>query len=150
MISFILTIAFAIKPSKPKLAGKTAIQDMVVHMDPDFAKHRAGREVMQKLEDSFKEASGEGPGVEVGRRLPMWPLKCAAWSRIVHRPGDSGQFGAPPELQPVNYILVYFTVYPSLPLPFPLPVSCRRAALTLKFENACLPLAGSATRCRNL
>lgn len=89
--------------------GKTALQDLVVHLDPDFAKHKAGREVMQKLEDTFGE---EGPGLEVGQRLPLWPLKCAAWSRTVHKAGGDGQASSPatPQLQSVDYMLVYFTV----------------------------------------
>lgn len=85
---------------------------MMVHLDPDFAKHRAGREVMQRLEDTFGEPGVEGPGVEVGQRLAMWPLKCATWSRVAHKAGDGSQTLSQAELerQTVDYMVVYFTV----------------------------------------
>lgn len=93
----------------------------MVHLDPNFAKHRAGREVMQKLEDTFKEPGGEGPGVEIGQRLPLWPLKTATWVRNIYKTGEASQSCSqtPPEQQAVTYILVYLPVSPfyfSLPL----------------------------------
>ena len=93
--------------------GKTALLDMIVHLDPDFAKHRAGREIMQRLEDTFGEAGVEGPGVEIEQRLAMWPLKCATWSRAVHAAGEGSQplSQAEGERQTVDYMLIYFTVH---------------------------------------
>ena len=98
--------------------GKTALPDMTVHLDPDFAKHRAGREVMQRLEDTFGEPGVDGPGVEIGQRLAMWPLKCATWSRAAYKAGEGSQplSQAEPERQTVDYMLIYFTVHHSFPL----------------------------------
>lgn len=85
---------------------------MTVHLDPDFAKHRAGREVMQALEDTFGEPGVEGPGVDIGQRLAMWPLKCATWSRAAFKAGEGSQPAsqAEAERQTVDYMLLYFTV----------------------------------------
>ena len=43
-------------------AGKTAIQDIVLHLDPDLARHKAGRTIMQRLEDTYGDA-GEVSGL---------------------------------------------------------------------------------------
>ena len=96
----------------PLPTGKTALPDMTVHLDPDFAKHRAGREVMQALEDTFGEPGVEGPGVDIGQRLAMWPLKCATWSRAAYKAGEGSQpqSQAEAERQTVDYMLLYFTV----------------------------------------
>lgn len=65
---------------------------MTVHLDPDLAKHRTGREIMQRLEETFGAAGSEGPAVELSHRLPLWPLRSVTWSRQVHgREGDASQ-----------------------------------------------------------
>lgn len=67
---------------------------------------------MQKLEDTFKEADGEGPGLDVGQRLAMWPLKCATWSRTVYKTAEDSQAASQsqPQQRGIDYMLVYFTV----------------------------------------
>ena len=44
------------KPCQGLGAGKTAIQDILLRLDPDLARHRAGRTIMQKLEDTYGDA----------------------------------------------------------------------------------------------
>lgn len=72
---------------------------------------------MQKLEDTFPDSGWEGPGLEVGQRLPLWPLKSATWSRQIYRTTEDSQAGPSqlpsppdPEVQKIDYMLVYFTV----------------------------------------
>lgn len=55
--------------------GKTALVDMTLHLDPDLAKHKIGRAIMQKLEDTFGQPGLEGPGIELGQRLPLSPFR---------------------------------------------------------------------------
>ena len=83
-----------------------------MHLDPEFAKHKAGREIMQKLEDTFGESGREGPDVDVGRRLPLHPLKSASWSRAIHEHGGGSQSASQsqPTLQSIDFMLLYFTV----------------------------------------
>ena len=84
-------------------AGKTALQDIALHLDPELAKHRTGREIMQKLEDTFGQPGEGGPCVELSQRLPMWPHRCATWSRSIHST-------EPAERQDIRYMLVCLTV----------------------------------------
>ena len=76
---------------------------MTLHLDPDLAKHRTGREIMQKLEDTFGQPGEGGPCVELSQRLPMWPHRCATWSRSIHSTNTT-------ERQDILYMLVCFTV----------------------------------------
>ena len=76
---------------------------------------------MQKLEDTFTESGCEGPAVDIGQRLAMWPFKSATWSRNVYQTVEMSQAGCSqaasqptaqpePERQRIDYMLVYFTV----------------------------------------
>lgn len=37
-------------------AGKTAMQDIVLHLDSALAMHKAGRTIMEKVEETYKDA----------------------------------------------------------------------------------------------
>ena len=75
------------------LSGKTALVDTTLHLDPDLAKHRLGRDIMQRLEDTFGVLGVEGPAIEISERLPMWPLRSATWTRKVYTAASNPNAG---------------------------------------------------------
>lgn len=87
--------------------------DTTLHLDPELAKHRLGRDIMQKLEDMFGVPGVEGPGIEISQRLPLWPRRSATWTRKVYTASeedplsDNSNTGSQ---QPIPYQMLFFSV----------------------------------------
>ena len=93
------------------ITGKTALVDCTIHLDPDLAKHRLGRDIMQKLEDMYGVPGVEGPAVEISQRLPLWPHRCATWSRkTYHISGEGMSQSEVSQQQSIPYHILFFTV----------------------------------------
>ena len=90
-------------------AGFYALQEITAILDPQLARHKTGRDIMDKLESYSRKAPTPCDGLKLEiQPNPMAPVKSIRWRRA--SVAESGADLNNPEAEDVPYVLLYFTV----------------------------------------